>query len=66
MQAIFIRHGSAEAAGNGADADRRLTEEGYAQVRTTAEAVGAMGVRLELVLTSPLLRAAQSAAVPPA
>ena len=61
MQAIFIRHGSAEPARAGAAADRKLTEEGFGQVRATAEALKALGVKLEVILTSPLVRAAQTA-----
>lgn len=61
MQAIFIRHGAAEPAGGGADADRKLTPAGLAQSRATAEALRAMGVTLRRILTSSLLRAAQTA-----
>jgi phosphohistidine phosphatase len=61
MQAVFIRHGSAEAGGTKPDADRQLTEEGHAEVRATAEALRRMGLRLERVLTSPLARAVRSA-----
>ena len=61
MQAIFIRHGDAAPAGGGPDADRQLTEEGRNQSLTAAEALRAMGVKLERVLTSPLARAVQTA-----
>ncbi len=61
MQAIFIRHGDAAPAGRGADANRKLTDQGRAQSLTAAEALKSMGVSLELILTSPLVRAVQTA-----
>ena len=61
MQAIFIRHGDAGPAGAGPDADRKLTQEGRNQSLTAAEALRAMGIKLERVLTSPLARAVQTA-----
>ena len=61
MRAIFIRHGSATPGGEGGDAPRTLTEAGRAEVRTTASALAAMGAKAQLVLTSPLARAVESA-----
>ncbi len=63
MQAIFIRHASAEPVGAAGDAARALTETGRAEARTTAAALRAMGVRLERVLTSPLARAMETAGI---
>ncbi len=63
MQAIFVRHGSAQPAGTGPDAQRELLEEGKRELAATAEALVKMGVRLQRVLSSPLVRAAQSAGV---
>jgi len=63
MQALFIRHGSAEPAGAWPDADRALTEQGRQEVRRTARALTAMGVKLERVLCSPLTRAVETAGI---
>lgn len=63
MQAIFIRHASAEPAGAGGDAARRLTDAGRAEARATAEALRAMGLRVQAVLTSPLARARETAEI---
>ena len=61
MQAIFIRHGSAEPVGPDGDAARKLTDEGRTQARATAKGLAAMGVNLEVILASPLARAVESA-----
>jgi len=63
MQVIFVRHASAQPAGAGGDEARALDEEGKAQARATAEALKRLGVQLEMILTSPLLRAAQTAEI---
>ncbi len=63
MQALFIRHGSAEPAGARPDADRALTEQGRREVRRTAKALTVLGVKLERVLTSPLTRAVETAGI---
>jgi len=63
MQAIFIRHGSAEPAGPVHDADRALTDKGREEVRATAKAIADMGLAAGRVLASPLLRAVQSAEI---
>lgn len=63
MKLYLIRHADAvpqEEAG-GPDADRPLTDTGFAQARALAVAFRAHGVVLDLVLTSPLLRARQTA-----
>ena len=57
----LLRHGIAEdAAPSGADADRALTDEGRKRLRKAAEAWRAVVEPLDLVLTSPLLRARQT------
>jgi len=63
MQVIFIRHGSAEPAGQAGDAARGLTDLGRRQVRTTAAGLKALGVGLNRVLCSPLVRAVQTAEI---
>src|SRR5688572_2862332 len=64
MKIYFVRHAEAlplEASGVNADADRPLTEKGHAQCRALAAALLRQGVRLDLILTSPYLRARQTA-----
>ena len=63
MDVVFIRHGSAEAAGAGGDKARLLTAEGQAESRATGEGLGRLGVKLQRVLTSPLVRAVQTAGI---
>lgn len=64
MELFVIRHAEAVPRGKGdvnSDEDRPLTEHGHAQTRALAAALGRGGVQLEVVLTSPLLRARQTA-----
>ena len=64
MRVIFIRHGSTEPGRNGkSDAARELTEAGKEEIRTTAKALRKIGVSLERVFTSPLVRAIQTARI---
>ena len=55
----LLRHG--EAADGTPDADRPLTERGEAQARAAGAALAAMGVSLDACLTSPKVRAADTA-----
>ena len=55
-----LRHGDAED-GSGDDAARRLTDKGERQARDAGAALAALDVRLEACLTSPKLRAVQTA-----
>ena len=55
----FLRHGDAE---NGEpDAARKLTDKGRDQSRDAGAALAALGVRFELCLTSPKVRARETA-----
>jgi len=63
MQAIFIRHAAAEGSGAGGDAARKLTDKGREQAKTAAGALTALGIELEALLTSPLVRAVESAEI---
>lgn len=70
MRLYLVRHADAvpaEEAG-APDADRPLTELGLAQARALSAALRAHGMKLDAVLTSPLLRARQTAQelLPPA
>ena len=59
----FVRHGLAEERGDAwpDDAKRPLTDEGTSRMRKAAHALAHMGVSVEVFLTSPLVRARQTA-----
>jgi phosphohistidine phosphatase len=57
----LLRHGDAEAGASKPDADRDLTEKGERQSRTAGKALKALGVTLDVCLTSPKLRAKRTA-----
>lgn len=64
MTLYILRHGIAEEAEPGGDdRSRRLTPRGRTRVQKAAAGLGALGVTLEVVLTSPLPRAAETAAI---
>jgi phosphohistidine phosphatase len=63
MEVLFVRHAMAEQAGRGGDAARNLTGKGIEEARMLAGALETMGVTADRVLTSPLARAAQTAAI---
>jgi phosphohistidine phosphatase len=56
----LLRHGDAEK-GDGDDAARRLTEKGERQSETAGRALAALGVTIDACLTSPKVRAADTA-----
>lgn len=56
----LLRHGDAEA-GNGNDAARRLTPKGERQAEAAGRALAALGAGIEACLTSPKVRAAETA-----
>ncbi len=56
----LLRHGDAEE-GMGDDAARRLTPKGERQAQAAGEALAALGVKLDACLTSPKVRAADTA-----
>jgi phosphohistidine phosphatase len=56
----LLRHGDAEH-GDGDDAARRLTPKGERQARAAGEALAALGEEIQACLTSPKLRAAETA-----
>ncbi len=58
----FLRHGDAEPHG-GDDAARELTEKGRKQARWAGEALAVMGWEIEICLTSPKVRAADTAKI---
>lgn len=56
----LLRHGDAED-GTGEDAARRLTPKGERQARAASKALAAMGAEIDACLTSPKVRAADTA-----
>jgi phosphohistidine phosphatase len=58
-----IRHGIAEERGEAwpDDTKRPLTDRGVSRLRKAARALNRLGVRFDVVLTSPLVRAYQTA-----
>jgi phosphohistidine phosphatase len=56
----LLRHGEAEK-GDGDDASRRLTGKGERQSETAGRALAALGVTIDACLTSPKVRAADTA-----
>jgi phosphohistidine phosphatase len=66
MNLYIIRHGIAEDLGaNNSydDSQRALTEAGRKKMRSIAEGLLAFGVKLDLILTSPYLRARETAEI---
>jgi len=64
MMLYVLRHGIAEqTASDGDDRSRRLTPAGRRKLRAAAEGMRALGLRFDLILTSPLPRAAETAAI---
>jgi phosphohistidine phosphatase len=65
---VLVRHGAAEdreafAQGGGGDEQRPLTERGRRKVYAAAQGLKALLPRIDLLATSPLLRARQTAAI---
>ncbi|HEX8688633.1 MAG TPA: phosphoglycerate mutase family protein [Solirubrobacterales bacterium] len=56
----LLRHGEAER-GNGDDAARRLTPKGEQQSETAGRALAVLGAEIDACLTSPKVRAADTA-----
>lgn len=65
MKLYFLRHGIAADPGdwNGRDADRPLTREGVARMEREARAMEDLSLDLNAIVTSPLLRARQTAEI---
>src|SRR5262245_30339640 len=63
FELYLVRHGVAEARGDAwpDDSKRPLTERGVARLRKSAKALSRLGVSIDIVLTSPLVRTRQTA-----
>jgi phosphohistidine phosphatase len=57
----LLRHGDAEAGEGKPDAERDLTEKGESQSVNAGKALKALGVKLDVCLTSPKVRAKRTA-----
>jgi phosphohistidine phosphatase len=57
----LLRHGEAEPRGAGDDAARRLTGKGKRQSEHAGRALAALGAKVDACLTSPKVRAAETA-----
>jgi len=62
-QIWFLRHAEAEPHGTRTDAKRRLTERGERQASAAGAALVALGGQFERTLTSPKVRAAETARI---
>jgi phosphohistidine phosphatase len=62
MELIILRHGTAEEFSADGDAGRALVPEGHEQARRAGALLKAAGIKPDLVLTSPLVRARETAA----
>jgi phosphohistidine phosphatase len=65
MNVYFLRHGVAVEPGewNGRDFDRPLTPGGIARMKREAKTIAGLSLDLDAVVTSPLLRARQTAQI---
>jgi phosphohistidine phosphatase len=64
MELYILRHGIAHDRSHGlVDAERELTEKGRKRLRKLARAMREMGLKYDLILTSPYARALQTAAI---
>ena len=65
MELYFLRHADAGARDKwtGSDAERPLTPEGAARMEREAAALSRLALPVELILTSPLVRARQTAEI---
>lgn len=65
MKCYLLRHGQAVDAGewNGADFDRPLTGEGHERMTRAAKTLAALHLEIDAIVTSPLVRAKQTATI---
>jgi phosphohistidine phosphatase len=66
MDLLFLRHGKAEDVGKGGASDdfsRALTSVGVSEMEAEAKALERLGVEPDLILTSPLVRARETAQI---
>jgi phosphohistidine phosphatase len=61
IQLLLLRHGNAEAHGTRPDAERRLTPSGEREARNGGRAIVKLGIDVEVIFTSPKVRALDTA-----
>ncbi len=61
MNVCFFRHGPAAPQGKAGDESRRLTADGRRKTRAAARGFKELGLGLDFILTSPLVRAVETA-----
>jgi phosphohistidine phosphatase SixA len=61
MELILLRHGKAEDSNPGGDAERALVDKGHDQAKKAAKLLYALDQRPHVVLTSPRVRARETA-----
>lgn len=64
MELYLVRHGIAvERSSKTKDEERALTDEGREKTRRVAKSLHELGIRFDLILTSPLVRSRQTAEI---
>jgi len=63
MILYFLRHGRAEQHSNGPDSERRLTKKGTHELQGAASLWRRLKLRPDVILTSPLVRAVETAEI---
>jgi len=64
MRLYFLRHGQADRSKwSGSDFERPLTKRGKLLMAQTADTIADLNLKLDLILTSPLVRALQTAEI---
>jgi phosphohistidine phosphatase len=63
MKLYILRHGIAVDPGTGSDADRTLTPEGREKMEQAAQGMAALGLQFDRILTSPYVRARETAEI---
>jgi len=63
MMLYILRHATAEEAASSDDGARKLTERSKEKMRGAAAGLRAMGLKFDMILTSPLVRAAETAEI---
>jgi phosphohistidine phosphatase len=63
MEIYFLRHAEAMKSVGSNDAERPLSEAGVAQMEKEASSIARLGLRPDLVISSPLVRARQTAEI---
>ncbi len=63
MNVCFFRHGPAAPQGKSGDESRRLTADGRRKTRAAARGLKELGLGLDFIFTSPLVRAVETAEI---